>query len=70
MNGIVCLWSGSIAEIPPGWHLCDGLAGTPDLRDRFIIGSGGTFAVGATHPTNMVSDSGIAYFSLAYIMKL
>jgi hypothetical protein len=25
-------------KAPPGWVLCDGLNGSPDLRDRFIIG--------------------------------
>lgn len=32
------LFSGSINEIPPGWQLCDGTNGTPDLRKRFIVG--------------------------------
>lgn len=35
--GIIVAWHGPIATIPAGWHLCDGTAGTPDLRDRFII---------------------------------
>jgi len=26
--------------IPPGWRICDGNDGTPDLRGRFILGSG------------------------------
>jgi microcystin-dependent protein len=33
------MWSGSIASIPSGWVLCNGSNGTPDLRDRFIIGA-------------------------------
>ena len=33
-------------DIPAGWALCDGTQGTPDLRDKFIIGAGLTFAVG------------------------
>ena len=27
-------------EVPKGWALCNGSNGTPDLRSRFIIGSG------------------------------
>jgi microcystin-dependent protein len=27
---------------PPGWTLCDGTQGTPDLRGRFILGNGGS----------------------------
>lgn len=45
--GIVCMWSGSIATIPVGWALCDGSAGTPDLRDRFVIGAGSGYSVGS-----------------------
>jgi hypothetical protein len=37
-TGIITLWSGSLAAIPPGWALCDGTNGTPDLRERFIVG--------------------------------
>jgi hypothetical protein len=29
------------------WYICNGQNGTPDLRDRFIVGSGGKYAVGA-----------------------
>ncbi len=32
------MWSGSTANIPSGWALCDGNNGTPDLRGRFIVG--------------------------------
>jgi len=37
--GSIIMWSGSIASIPEGWALCDGTKGTPDLRDKFIIGA-------------------------------
>lgn len=43
--GVITVWSGSIANIPPGWTLCDGTQGTPDLRDRFVPSAGPTFAV-------------------------
>jgi hypothetical protein len=47
-SGVILLWSGSIASIPSGWLLCNGGSGTPDLRDRFIVGAGSTYAVAAT----------------------
>jgi len=47
-TGAILLWSGSIGSIPSGYVLCDGTNATPDLRDRFIIGAGSTYAVGAT----------------------
>lgn len=46
--GVIILWSGSLATIPAGWQLCNGTNGTPDLRDRFVIGAGTTYAVNAT----------------------
>ena len=38
VNGII-MWSGTISAIPSGWALCDGNNGTPDLRNRFVIGA-------------------------------
>jgi microcystin-dependent protein len=46
--GFIGLWSGLAAAIPAGWTLCDGTSGTPDLRDRFVVGAAGAYAVGAT----------------------
>jgi len=48
VSGMIILWSGSVASIPSGWLLCDGTSSTPDLRDRFVVGAGSTYAVGAT----------------------
>jgi hypothetical protein len=45
--GLIAMWSGSVANIPSGWALCDGSNGTPDLRDRFIVGAGGSYNVGS-----------------------
>jgi hypothetical protein len=47
-SGLISMWSGSIASIPSGWLLCNGSSGTPDLRDRFVIGAGSAYAVAAT----------------------
>ena len=48
LTGMIILWSGSIASIPSGFALCDGTSGTPDLRNRFIVGAGSTYAVDVT----------------------
>lgn len=37
--GVIVAWSGAIMDIPQGWALCDGANGTPDLRDKFIVGA-------------------------------
>jgi len=47
-SGSIIMWSGSIASIPGGWYLCDGTNSTPNLRDRFVVGAGSTYAVTAT----------------------
>lgn len=56
-TGVIALWSGSTASIPSGWVICDGLNGTPDLRDRFIVGAGNSYAVAATGGSNTVTLS-------------
>jgi hypothetical protein len=43
--GGIIMWSG---VVPTNWILCDGSNNTPDLRDRFIVGSGLSYAIGAT----------------------
>ena len=47
-SGAILLWSGSVASIPTGFVLCDGTNNTPDLRNRFVVGAGDTYAVDAT----------------------
>ncbi len=37
-TGLISMWAGLIAAIPSGWALCDGTNGTPDLRDKFVVG--------------------------------
>ncbi|MBI2919661.1 MAG: tail fiber protein [Planctomycetes bacterium] len=37
-KGVICLWSGRLDEMPPGWALCDGANGTPNLVARFVRG--------------------------------
>ena len=47
-SGGIILWSGSTGSIPTGWFLCNGSNSTPDLRSRFVVGAGSTYAVNAT----------------------
>ena len=46
--GGIIMWSGSVATIPSSWALCNGTNGTPNLQDRFLVGAGSGYAVGAT----------------------
>jgi hypothetical protein len=36
---MILMWSGLISAVPTGWYFCNGANGTPDLRDKFIIGA-------------------------------
>jgi hypothetical protein len=40
VTGMIMMWYGDKDNIPMGWALCDGSNGTPDLKDRFIMGAG------------------------------
>lgn len=42
-QGSIIPWYGSPGNIPNGFALCDGKNGTPDLRNRFIVGAGDTY---------------------------
>jgi len=46
-SGVICIWNGDASSVPAGWAICDGSNGTPDLRDRFVIGAGGSYAQGS-----------------------
>ncbi len=38
-QGGIIMWSGTISNIPSGWSLCNGSNGTPDLRNKFVVGA-------------------------------
>lgn len=50
--GGIIIWSGATNAIPTHWSLCSGQTvngnTTPDLRNRFVVGAGSTYSVGAT----------------------
>lgn len=54
-TGLICMWSGTV--IPDGWALCNGENGTPDLRDRFVIGSGSSYLTGDTGGSDSIDTS-------------
>lgn len=59
--GTICLWYGAIVNIPDGWLHCNGLNDTPNLKDRFVVGAGDTYAPGdfggaQAHNHNFTSD--------------
>jgi hypothetical protein len=75
VSGMIMLWSGAIVNIPTGWLICDGTNSTPDLRDRFVVGAGTTYAVNATggsanavvpSHTHTATDSGHTHTQTGY----
>lgn len=56
-SGLISMWSGNVSAIPSGWNLCDGANGTPDLRNRFIVGAGGSYNTGDTGGVESVTLS-------------
>ncbi len=63
------MWSGAVVDIPPGWVLCNGGSGSPDLTDRFVIGAGDSFnpddTGGATTHTHTFTGDGHSHTLLA-----
>ena len=62
-SGMIIMWSGAIADIPSGWTFCNGSNGTPDLRDKFVVGAGTTYnpadtGGAATHIHSVVAEIG------------
>ncbi len=61
-SGVIMLWSGAVNNIPTGFVLCNGLNGTPNLIDKFVVGAASVYSVGdtggATTDTITVSVSG------------
>jgi hypothetical protein len=57
--GVIVAWSGTIANIPSGWVLCDGQNDTPDLRDKFVIGASQDNAgIARTNVTGSLTTAG------------
>lgn len=64
-KGIIVMWSGTLANIPVGYALCDGSLGTPDLRDRFVLSVStgeNPGAVGGIHNLTLTSAQMPAHF--------
>ena len=61
--GGIIMWSGTIANIPTGWALCNGSNSTPDLRNRFIVGAhsgAGNGTSATTGPTFSVTTGALS----------
>lgn len=84
--GTIVMWSSTAGAYPAGWELCDGRTGltrsdglgtinVPDLRSRFIVGAGSTYAAGATggsathnHTESAAGDHNHTGFTAVHIL--
>ena len=57
-QGSIIPWYGDKANIPDGFALCDGTKGTPNLRNRFLVGAGSNYALGDTGGEDQVTLTG------------
>lgn len=57
-KGTILPWYGKSSDIPEGFALCDGTKGTPDLRNRFLVGAGSNYALGDTGGEDRVTLTG------------
>ena len=55
VSGMIIMYNSTSA--PSGWYLCNGSNGTPDLRDRFIVGAGSSYSQGNTGGASSVTLS-------------
>lgn len=55
--GNIGWWTGTADGIPAGWYLCDGTYGTPNLKDKFVVGAGNHYLKGETGGLNTVTTS-------------
>jgi len=73
VTGMIMYWNGTTGTIPTGYILCDGTAGTPDLRDKFVVGAGSTYIVattGGSTSTTTGSTSGAPATTSAYTLVI
>lgn len=56
-EGSIFVWGLSIDEIPYGWHICDGTNGTPNLKNRFVVGTADLTNIGEISSSTTVTSS-------------
>lgn len=56
--GSIIMWYGTEASLDPNWHICDGTMGTPDLRNKFVMGASSDYSAPATTPGEVRYEGG------------
>lgn len=72
--GAILLFYGSIPAIPAGYNLCNGFNGTPDLRNKFIVGAGDIYdpadeGGNTTHTHELLSGNHLHTIQAGFVIK-
>lgn len=61
-RGSIIVWT--FKDIPTGWAICDGTNGTPDMRDKFIVGASNNRDINVIggHATTSISLEGLEHY--------
>lgn len=65
---LIKTYAGSVGNIPQGWHLANGAAGTPDLQDLFIVGSGNLYSTGSSGGSTTIVANNLPAHTHGYNM--
>lgn len=65
LTNMIVFWAGASNAIPSGWVLCNGQNGTPDLRDQFIVGGGGSDATSGGSSNTTTGATALGSLSIA-----
>jgi len=63
--GAITMWYGLISEIPSGYIVCNGLNGTPNIKDRFVKGASNSTELLTTEgaSTHLHTGGGVSNFA-------
>lgn len=63
---LIRLYVGAAGDIPAGWQLADGTNGTPDMRDKFVVGAGDLYAQSTTGGSTTISANNLPAHAHGY----
>ena len=55
--GTIKLFFGGSQNIPAGWQICDGTNGTPNLKNKYVIGAGNLYSLGQDVGSNTLTQT-------------
>ncbi len=63
---LIRLYVGVAADIPAGWQLADGTNGTPDMRDKFVVGAGNLYGQGTSGGSTTIGANNLPVHTHSY----